>query len=313
MPLKTVILIPVYNDEASLNILLHNLKNSLEPIREEWSVLLIDDGATSVNEVKKDSGFPIQVLHLQRNIGHQKALAIGLAYIKDNIPCDKVLVMDADGQDKPEDASRLVQESIVHPGKIVFARRKSRQEGSRFRLFYGLYKLMFSLLTGKKIAYGNFLVVPKTLLDKLVFYSEIWNHLAGGIIRSGLPYVSIETNRGKRYAGHSTMNFQSLLLHGFGAIAVFIDIIASRLLIFSLLLIGFSLAAIIALLCIKSFTHLAIPGWTSTVLTAMLIILLQSFLISLFTVFLYLSSQSQRKFIPALHYKDYSGELETIS
>jgi polyisoprenyl-phosphate glycosyltransferase len=313
MQLKTVILIPVYNDELSLNILLSNLKTSLGPIREDWSVLLIDDGATSIHEIQKDSGFPIQVLHLQRNIGHQKALAIGLAYIKDNLSCDKVLVMDADGQDRPEDAFRLLQECILHPGKIIFARRKSRQEGGGFRLFYRLYKFMFSILTGKKIAYGNFLVVPKPLLDKLVFYSEIWNHLAGGIIRSGLPYVSLQTDRGKRYAGQSKMGFQSLLLHGFGAIAVFIDIIASRLLVFSLLLIGLSLAAIIVLICIKSFTHLAIPGWTSTVLTAMLIILLQSFLISLFTVFLYLSSQSQRKFIPALHYKDYCGELETIS
>ena len=108
------------------------------------------------------------------------------------------------------------------------------------------------------------------------------------------------------------MSFTSLLIHGLGAIAVFIEIIASRLLIFSLLLIGISLIVILGLLGIKTFTDRAIPGWTSTVISAMLIILLQSFLLSLFTIFLYLSSQSQRKFIPAKHYKDYAGAVETV-
>jgi membrane-bound ClpP family serine protease len=150
------------------------------------------------------------------------------------------------------------------------------------------------------------------LLDKVVYYSEIWNHIAGGILKAGLPYTSIVTHRGKRYAGNSKMSFHSLLIHGLGAIAVFIEIIASRLLIFSLILIGFSLLVILALIGIRSFTDLAIPGWTSTVISAMLIILLQSFLLSLFTIFLYLSSQSQRKFIPAQHYKDYTGPVETI-
>jgi len=154
--------------------------------------------------------------------------------------------------------------------------------------------------------------MPRPLLDKVVYYSEIWNHIAGGIIKSGLPYTSIVTNRGKRYAGTSKMKFNSLLMHGLGAIAVFIEVIASRLLIFSLILIGISLLAILALVGIRSFTDLAIPGWTSTVVSAMLIILLQSFLLSLFTIFLYISSQSQRKFIPAQHYKDYTGAVETI-
>ena len=244
--------------------------------------------------------------------GHQKAIAIGLAYIKENLSCDKVLVMDSDGEDQPEDSAALLRNSVSNPCKIIFAQRKSRQEGKGFRFFYRVYKSAFRILTGKRIAFGNFLLMPKPLLDKSVYYSEIWNHIAGGIIKTGLPYTSITTDRGKRYAGQSKMNFLSLLMHGLGAIAVFIEVIASRLLIFSLLLIGISLLAILAVVGIRTFTHLAIPGWTSTVASAMLIILLQSFLLSLFTIFLYLSSQSQRKFIPAHHYKDYAGAVETI-
>lgn len=310
---QIIILLPVYNDGESLNILLDGLNTSLKEFSDtRFSVLVVDDGSTDILKINPPSSFTIQVLHLQRNIGHQKAIAIGLAYIKENMSCDKVLVMDCDGEDRPEDAAPLLKSSTDNPGKIIFAKRKSRQEGQGFRFFYRLYKIAFRILTGKQIAFGNFLLMPKPLLDKAVYYSGIWNHIAGGILKTGLPYLSIAADRGKRYAGQSKMNFHSLLMHGLGAIAVFIEVIASRLLIFSIVLIGISLLAILALIGIRSFTDLAIPGWTSTVASAMLIILLQSFLLSLFTIFLYLSSESQRKFIPAQHYKDYTGEVETI-
>jgi glycosyltransferase involved in cell wall biosynthesis len=310
---QITILIPVLNDEVSLNKLLSELAVALKEFSDsKFSVLVVDDGSASDLKTNVPSQFSLKTLHLLRNIGHQKAIAVGLAYIKENLSCDKVLVMDADGEDRPEDAVALLKESLTNPGKIIFAKRKSRQEGSGFRLLYRIYKFAFRILTGKRIAFGNFLVMPKLLLDKVVHYSEIWNHVAGGILKAGLPYTSIETHRGKRYAGKSKMSFHSLLIHGLGAIAVFVDVIASRLLIFSLVLIGFALLVILAVVGIKTFTDLAIPGWTSTVVSAMLIILLQSFLLSLFTIFLYLSSQSQRKFIPALHYKDYTGEVETL-
>ena len=310
---QIIILIPVFNDEESLNKLLAELAMSYKEFTEtRFSILVVDDGSSANLKINVSSQFSLKILHLLRNIGHQKAIAIGMAYIKENLSCDKVLVMDADGEDRPEDAVALLKESVKKPGEIIFAKRKSRQEGTGFRLFYRLYKFSFRILTGKKIAFGNFLVMPKPLLDKVVHYSEIWNHIAGGILKAGLPYSSITTHRGKRYGGQSKMNFHSLLIHGLGAISVFIEVIASRLLIFSLVLIGFSLLVILSVIGIKTFSDLAIPGWTSTVVSAMLIILLQSFLLSLFTIFLYLSSQSQRKFIPALHFKDYIGPVVTI-
>jgi glycosyltransferase involved in cell wall biosynthesis len=310
---QVVIIIPVFNDTASLNQLLDELATSLQEFTaRKFSVLAIDDGSTEPLAIRTSHFFAVKVLHLQRNIGHQKAIAIGMAWCCENTEFDKMLIMDGDGEDRPADAAALLKASDTEKDKIIFAKRKSRQEGQSFRFFYSIYKLMFRVLTGKRIAFGNFMVLPHSLVTKAVYYSEIWNHVAGGILKTGLAYHSIDVARGKRYAGVSKMNFHSLLMHGLGAIAVFIDVIASRLLIFSLVLIGVSLITILVLIVIKTFTDKAIPGWTSTVASAMLIILLQSFLLSLFTIFLYLSSQSQRKFIPAHHYKEYTGSVETI-
>lgn len=306
-----IILLPVFNDEEALNILLTKLNELFhkEP-RFSFSALVINDGSTDTLNIDTITDFEIRLLHLQRNIGHQKAIAIGLAYIKDNLPCDKVLIMDSDGEDKPEDAIILLHSSYDNPAKIVFAYRKSRQEGSRFKFFYTLYKITFRLLTGKAIAFGNFLVIPGQALGKIIFYSEIWNHIPGGILKSGLPYTSVEIHRGKRYAGNSKMNFNSLLLHGLGAVAVFMDVIVTRLLVLSFLLIIISITTIGIIFCIKIFTDLAVPGWASAIGSAFMIILLQGFLLSLFTIFLYLISQGQRKFIPAHHYKDYISTAE---
>ena len=73
----------------------------------EVSFLIVDDCSTQ--PLPKFDGLKnsIQILHLNRNIGHQRAIAIGLSYIQFNLPCEQVLVMDADGEDKPEDVSSL--------------------------------------------------------------------------------------------------------------------------------------------------------------------------------------------------------------
>ncbi len=307
---KTILLIPVYNDWESLKILIGNLAPLLQNSSIHYELLIADDGSLVKSGIPTVSNVPIQILKLQRNIGHQKAIAIGLSYIHHHMPCDNVLIMDADGEDRPEDALALLTASAQHPGKIIFAHRSSRTESFLFRAFYSFYKFLFRFLTGKKIAYGNFMVLPVSVLNSLVYHNEIWNHLSAAIIKAGFPFLSIQTVRGKRYAGNSNMGFTGLLLHGFGAISVFIEQMASRLLLISVSLMTISFAAICIIIGIRWFTDLAIPGWASTIMLSMLTVLLQSILLSLFTLFLFLSSQSNRKFIPALHYNDYVAGTE---
>jgi hypothetical protein len=166
------------------------------------------------------------------------------------------------------------------------------------------------LLTGRKIAYGNFSLIPKAENDRLVYYSEIWNNLAGGILKSGLPYLSLPIEKGYRLSGESKMNFSSLVIHGLNTIAVFIESICIRILIFSGILILLSLLSILSIAAIRIFTPYAIPGWASILASIFTAVLLQSFLIALIIIVIFLSSQSQRKFIPALHYREMINKIE---
>lgn len=311
---QVIILIPVYNDGNAVNQLLKELANTLLPFNEyTFRVLVVDDGSTEPLTLRSPAGMETSLLHLVRNTGHQKAIAIGLSYIREQYPAEKILVMDGDGEDRADDAARMLHLSTEHPEKIIFARRHSRQESRLFRLFYKLYKFLFRLLTGKNIAFGNFSILPYSKLSQVVFYSEIWSHYAAGIMKTGLPYAQISTSRGKRENGKSKMGFTRLILHGLSAFTVYLDRIAYRFFILSLFLILLALLMIGVLLYVKFFTSYAIPGWTSTILSSLLIILLQSFLISILTLFFYLMFESQRKFIPARHYRDYTGEVEPVS
>jgi glycosyltransferase involved in cell wall biosynthesis len=310
MPDSTILLIPVYNDWESLRILISRLSQVLKMANGKFEILIVDDGSVQIEKISSTANLPVYILHLHRNLGHQKAIAIGLAYIHHQLACKKVLIMDADGEDSPDDAVVLLSASIQQPGKIIFAHRSSRKEPFIFRFFYFFYKILFRYLTGKSIAYGNFMIIPASILDKLVYHNEIWNHLSAAIIKADFPFTAVKTARGKRYIGNSKMNFTDLLLHGFGAISVFIEQLTSRFLVISVALITISIVGFFIILGIRWFTELAIPGWASTIMSSLLIVLLQSILLSLFTLFLFLSSQSNRKIIPALHYTDFTGDAE---
>lgn len=304
---RTIILCPYYNDEASFNIFAAKVEAEVGPLKgQQFQFLVVNDGAAPP---KLESTLPTTVIHLHRNLGHQKAIAVGLAYANAHLSYDQVIVMDCDGEDQPEDIGRLLREQQKH-NSIITASRASRQEGRGFRFFYQLYKLMFYVLTGQKISFGNFMLLPANEVNNLVYYSEIWNHLAGAVIKSKKPFHTARVHRGRRYAGKSQMNFTGLLLHGLGAIGVFIEVIASRLLMVSLSLIALSVLAIVVIISIKLLTDKAIPGWATSALSSMLVVLLQSCLLSLFTIFLYLTFQGQRKFIPAHHYMDYVRTIE---
>lgn len=173
----------------------------------------------------------IAVLHLRCNLGHQRAIALGLYHAHEFTDAGTVIVMDADGEDRAEDVPALLEE-FERGGRrdAVFAARAKRMEGFAFQFSYQAYKLMHWLLTGIEVRVGNFSVLPREALTRLMAVSDLWNHYAAAVYRARLPRRLLPLARGKRLAGESKMNFVSLLIHGLAAMSVFSDRIAARLL-----------------------------------------------------------------------------------
>jgi polyisoprenyl-phosphate glycosyltransferase len=303
------ILMPEFNDWGNLRGMLDQLNRSLSAADYRAEILLVDDGSTVPEDLssllagKWPALSSLEILTLGRNVGHQRAIAIGLAFISENKPCDAVVVMDSDGEDDPKDVPRLIQKYEQEKrGKLVFAQRAKRSESLLFRVFYVFYRALYRLLTGFTISFGNFSIIPRPLLERAVLISEIWNHYAAGILKARLPHVLLPTVRAKRISGQSKMDFTSLVINGLSSISVFSDTIGVRALLLSTTLSVMTVAGIIAVVLIKMFTTLAIPGWASSLVSALFIILFQSLVGTLIFAFMILNSRSTLAFLPK---KDY--------
>lgn len=253
-------------------------------------------------------------MRLACNLGHQRAIAVGLVVAKDDATdCSAIVVMDGDGEDRPKDVPRLLEYSTQKPGAIVCARRARRSEPLGFRMFYGLYKLAFAQLTGVRIDFGNFCLVPNTRLTAVISQPGTWNHLAATLTRSRMPLVRVETDRGVRYAGTSKMNLVSLIVHGLSAVAVYSDIALVRVLLFTVTSGSLALLGLVIAVGVRFLTDLAIPGWATTVAGTMLVLFFQAMTTSAIDVFVVLTMRTSRAVIPAIDALDFVASIDVVS
>lgn len=306
-PATIVIVIPLYKDWESFHILLQNIESNLN---EQWpttKVIVVDDFSLEpLPEFLDGYCQNIEVVELVRNMGHQKAIAIGLAHAVITHPnAQNFVIMDADGEDKSEDILRLLKEVKDKRFGLCFAQRSKRTDGDVFKLLYSIYKKVFRLLTGQHISFGNFCCMNAEVAKRLIHVAEIWLHFPSGIIKSKLPYSKISTHRGKRYKGNSKMNFTSLVNHGLSAIAVYSEFVAVRITLLSIILSFISALVILGIIGIKQFTQMAIPGWASFVTLGLIGLITQFFSLGILLSFVILSAKTIRNINPSVVYEDY--------
>jgi len=239
-----IIMVPVYDDWEAVNLLLTRLNEALATIPRRARLLLVDDGSTqpapaSLAASRRVWIDRLEVLELRCNLGHQRAIAVGLAYVESQLPGFSVLIMDGDGEDDPFDVPRLLTRfENLERSRVVFAARMRRSENWTFRLFYHLYRHLHRALTGIPVRVGNFSVLPPMLLRRLVVVPELWRHYAASVYKARLPVDTVPTVRAPRLTGHSRMNFVKLVVHGLAAISVFGDRVGVRLLVACLVALG---------------------------------------------------------------------------
>jgi glycosyltransferase involved in cell wall biosynthesis len=301
---------PVYEDwESALQVCQRiDLVFSRE-LSVNASVLFVDDGSASIPGPQSLTWRPqalesICVLSLRRNLGHQRAIAVGLSYVSEHRKADVVVIMDSDGEDRPEDIPQLL-ESMSKAGRpvAVFAERGKRLEGFTFRSLYQCYRVVHYFLVGHDIRFGNFSVLPWSHVESLTAYSELWNHYAAAFLKTRLPYVRRQIDRGKRIAGKSRMKFVDLVIHGLSAWFANQELVATRLLVLTIL---FSLVLLIPMGTVaglRLFTDKAVPGWATSTIGLLLILDVQSLIASFMLVFSIMVNRSHLGFVPIRDYR----------
>ena len=217
------ILIPVYNDWKSLNKLLTKIDSNLKGLKGKVRVLVINDKSTEKPffEIKKIKMIrKISVLNLKKNFGSQGAIAIALNYISQSKKKSIISIIDADGEDDPNQLKKMIKFAIKYSKNIIVSNRTKRSEVFIFKLLYKIHLIITLLLTNKWISFGNFSSFNSRNLKNLLKNNFIWFSYSSAVVKN-CSIKNLYAARKKRYFGNSKVSFFKLFLHSLKILSVF--------------------------------------------------------------------------------------------
>ena len=234
---KIIILIPLFNDWKSVSKLLNEIDQQTNSWEAEISVILVNDAST-----EKRSGVDanykkiklVKILNMKENKVHQRCIAAGFKYICKNEDFDRVIIMDADGEDRPEELNDFFKKAQENPSMTITGNRYKRSEGFVFKVLYEIHKLLTLVFTGKLIKFGNFSCLPKDHVKQLIQKPYLWNSYSSSVVRTIDDRTFIPSIRGLRYVLPSQMNFTALVFHSLAIISVFRNVVIIRSIAFFL-------------------------------------------------------------------------------
>jgi hypothetical protein len=248
---KFFILIPVYNDWESLLKLLDEINIVVKSINNvEFNCIVVNDSSTiEAPKFQVPSNIKsIELINMIKNRGHARCNAFGIRYLSTIENYNNVILMDGDGEDRPEEIKLLVNKALANENVSVVAKRIKRSDGPFFQLLYQIHKLMTFFFTGKSVNFGNFSCLTKNDLKKISIKESLWSSFSGTLKYHIQELNSINSIRGSRYFGPSKMSLFNLIIHSFSIIAVFkknvffrsviLIIIASYIISFAPVIIG---------------------------------------------------------------------------
>ncbi len=270
---KLSIVIPVYNEEDSLEQLYQRLLPVLTAQQLTYEIIFVDDGSSdsSLNKIgelsQKDSR--IKAISFSRNFGHMVALCAGL----DNATGEAVITMDADLQHPPE----LIPELLKQWSDGYEIVNTIRKRGKGVGFFKGLTAGIFYWLINKiaKINLpanaADYRLLDQKVVQTLKGIKERSRFLRGLISWVGYKQTAIPYEAEPRFAGKTKYSISRMFgfaLDGITSFSAFPLRLASYL---GLIIAFFSFIYIIYAVYIRFFTNQAIAGWTSVLVTVLFI------------------------------------------
>jgi polyisoprenyl-phosphate glycosyltransferase len=199
------IVIPVFNEEAVLPVLLHRCDQLLDQLDGPAEIIFVDDGSSDCSSIvlkakaKDDPRY--RYIGLSRNFGHQVAITAGM----DAAAGDAVVVMDADLQDPPE----VVLEMAARwkdGFDVVYARRLTREGENAFKratahLFYRLLGSISDVRIPGDV--GDFRLIDRKVVEAFRRMPEHDRFVRGMIAWLGFRQTEVAFHRLPRAAGET--------------------------------------------------------------------------------------------------------------
>ena len=213
MPPVYSLVIPIYNEQAVLPLLLHRLDALMDALDGPAEAILVDDGSRDASpivlEARARDDARYRFIRLSRNFGHQVAITTGMARAAGRA----VIVMDADLQDPPEVALDLVAK-WKEGFQVVYAERTARAGESGFKrltadLFYRLLGGLSEVEIPRNV--GDFRLVDRKALDAFLAMPERDRFVRGMFAWVGFRQAVVKFDRPPRAAGETKYSLAKML------------------------------------------------------------------------------------------------------
>ena len=252
---RHIILIPVYNDEKSLIKLLQNIDDHLKiVVNFETEILVLDDRSSEEMSLKSDKFKNIKkigIIRVKENIGSQKVISIGLNYLRDIKENFFITVMDSDGEDNPQEISKMLDLALKNNDSVITSNRKSRNDPLIIKILYRIHLFITFLFSFKWITFGNFTSFNSINLKNILNDNSSWFAYSSSVVKN-CKIKRIYAKRESRYFDKSKLGLLKLVEHSIRVNSVF----SNRITLISILYIGF----IYIIFGLKSITLLVISS-----------------------------------------------------
>ena len=198
------LIIPVYNEEKNLPLLIEAIKKALDPLTYTWEVVLVDDGSQDgslqvLTQLAEKDSEHLRVLSFRRNFGQTAAIAAGLDYASGEI----IILLDADMQNDPADIPMML-EKLDEGYDLVSGWRKRRQDTYLTRtLPSNLANMLISRVTGVPLHdYGCTLkAYRREVLEGFRLYGEMHRFIPVFAHSVGAKITEVQVNHQSRKFG----------------------------------------------------------------------------------------------------------------
>ena len=269
MKKKIAIVIPSYNEEGNIDIMVSSLHKVMQTVPYLYEILFVDDGSSdgtlaklkSISEVDDKVFF----LELSRNFGHQNALKAGVDLVKANA----VITMDGDMQHPPELIPELVKK-WEEGYDVVYTKREEDKNLPFFKkkTSQGFYKLMNTLSEVEfEPGTADFRLLDERVVAVFSNFSENELFIRGLVSWLGFKQFAIDYKPAERFSGKSKYTVGKMMRFAVQGITSF----SIRPLYFAIIL-GFVLSLLafifyIGYLVYSIYFGHVISGWASVICT----------------------------------------------
>ena len=221
---KLTLILPLYNDWKSVNLLLKKISLNLKKEKFSIHVIIVNDKSSEkifLNKKEFKNINKVEVFNLKRNVGSQVAIFLALKKIKKKNNNSTIVIMDSDGEDDPSKLKILIKKSQLSVNSVLFAKRIGRRETLILRILNQIRLFLTYILTGKYLDIGNYSAFNSKNLKDILINDHISVAYCSGVVKNikNINYYGIK--KSKRYFGNSKVNIYFILKHSINIIAVF--------------------------------------------------------------------------------------------